>query len=178
MFWQTVLIQGIGFVAVLLFLFSFQVKSNRSLFVLQTLGCSLFGIQFLLLGAYSGCLSLLINIIRNMMLTKYNEMALVRWRGWVVLFAALAAAVAWLTWDGPLSLLPAAGTIVSTAAYWTNNAKNIRLSNLLVNSPCLLVYDAVVHSWGGVLNETIVLFSVIISIYRFGWKALDGDTIK
>ena len=56
----------------LFFFLSFQTKTNRSLLVLQTLGCLTFSVQFALLGAFSGSLSLLVNIVRNAMLTKYN----------------------------------------------------------------------------------------------------------
>ncbi len=172
-----VFVQIIGFVGLLFFFVSFQVKSNKKLFVMQTLGCLCFSAQFALLGAFSGSLSVLINIIRNAMLTRYNSSALVRWKGWIVVFSAATTLVALLTWSGPISLLPVAGTIAGTLGYWTNNAKKIRIANLAVNAPCMLVYDALVHSWGGVVNECITIASIVISIVRFGWSALDGDEI-
>lgn len=42
----------------------------------------------------------------------------------------------------------------------------------------MLLYDVMVKSWGGVLNESITIVSIIISIARFGWKSLDGDKIE
>lgn len=171
-------IQMIGFVGVSFFLMSYQVRSNRLLFALQTLGCLTFCLQFALLGAYSGCLSLLVNITRNIMLTKYNDCGLVRWKGWVVVFSGLCLAIAFLTWSGPASLLPAVGTIAGTAAYWTNNAKSIRIVNLSVACPCALLYDGIIRSWGGILNESITIAAIVISIIRFGWAALDGDKIS
>lgn len=173
-----VLTQGVGFAGVIFFLISYQVKSNKSLFILQTLGCISFGVQFSLLGAYSGCLSLFINIIRNVMLTKYNEYKLIRWKGWIGVFSVSAVLAALITWNGPISLLPVAGTIAGTAAYWTNNARNIRTANLTVNAPCMLIYDVLVKSWGGVLNESITIIAIVVSIIRFGWTALNGDVIK
>lgn len=73
--------------------------------------------------------------------------------------------------------LPAAGSIAGTVGYWSNNARKIRLANLLVTSPCLLTYDVIVGSWGGALNETVAILSIVISILRFGWAALDGDAV-
>lgn len=35
-------------------------------------------------------------------------------------------------------------------------------------------YDAIIRSWGGVLNETIVIISIFVSIARFGWENM-GD---
>lgn len=71
--WHDILVQGIGFLGVLFFFISFQTKSNKSLFAMQVLGCLTFSLQFALLGALGGCLNLLVNIVRNMMLTKYND---------------------------------------------------------------------------------------------------------
>ena len=169
-----ILVQAIGFLGLLFFFISFQVKTNKRFFVMQTLGC----LQFALLGAFSGALSLLVNITRNAMLTKYNESALVRWKGWIAVFSALSLAAALLTWSGPSRLLPVATTVAGTIGYWTNNARNIRIANLAVNSRWMLLYDVLVKSWGGALNEAVTLVSIIISIIRFGWKALDGDRIE
>ncbi len=173
-----ILVQALGFLGVLLFFASFQVKTNKGLFAMQTLGCLTFSIQFALLGAFSGCLSVLVNIIRNLMLTGYSEHRLIRWKGWIAVFSALSFAAALLTWSGWISLLPVAGTVAGTVGYWTNNAKKIRIANLAVNSPCMLLYDALVHSWGGVLNEGITILSIVISVLRFGWNALDGDRVE
>ena len=177
MSWFDILTQAVGFAGALFFFISFQVKANRSLFVLQTLGCVCFCVQFALLGAYSGCLSLFLSIVRNIMLTRYTSSRVVRWRGWVYLFSGCTLALALFTWDGWISLLPAAGAIAGTFGYWSNNARKIRLANLLVTSPCLLTYDVIVGSWGGALNETVAILSIVISIVRFGWAALDGDQV-
>ncbi len=172
------LIQAIGFLGVLFFFISYQMKTNSSLFILQTLGCLTFSVQFALLGALSGCLSLIINIIRNMMLTRYNDCKMIRWKGWIVVFSMLSLVFALFTWNGWVCILPVIGTVSGTIGYWTNNAKKIRITNLAVNSPCMLLYDVLVNSWGGVLNESITILSIVISVMRFGWKSLDGDTIE
>lgn len=176
--WHDILIQAIGFFGVMFFFISFQMKTNRALFILQTLGCLTFSVQFALLGALSGCLSLLINIVRNLMLTKYHDCQAIRWKGWVIVFSALSLMAALFTWNGWVSILPVVGTVSGTIGCWTNNAKKIRIANLAVNSPCMLLYDVLVRSWGGVLNESIAMLSIVISVMRFGWKALDGDRIE
>ena len=82
-----------------------------------------------------------------------------------------------MTWDGAVSILPGLGAISGTLACWTNNAKIIRITNLTINSPCCLIYDVIFRSWGGVINESITIISIIVSIMRFGLKALDGDKV-
>ena len=73
-----ILIQLIGFVGVAVFILSYQIKSNRKLFLLQLVGSALFCLQFYLLDARSGCLSLAIYILRNAMLMRYNEWEWIR----------------------------------------------------------------------------------------------------
>ena len=58
------IIQGIGFVGVALFIISYQIKSNRALFLCQMLGCIVFCLQFFIMGAYTGAIGLIVNIIR------------------------------------------------------------------------------------------------------------------
>ncbi|MGI6003687.1 MAG: YgjV family protein [Lachnospiraceae bacterium] len=173
--WHDILIQAIGFLGVLFFFISYQVKDNRRLFIIQTLGCLTFSLQFALLGAFGGCLSLFINITRNIMLTKYDECKAIRWKGWIAVFAALSIVSALFTWDGWISILPVVGTVSGTIGCWTNNAGKIRAVNLCVNSPGMMLYDVLVGSWGGVLNEGMTMLSIIISIARFGWKSLDSS---
>lgn len=170
----SVIAQAIGFLAVASFILSYQAKSNRTLFLCQTAGSALFCLQFFLLGAASGCLSLAVNILRGMLLMKYNDWAWVRWKGMAVILCGVYGAILLLTWAGPLSLLAFAASAVSTMGYWQNNARTIRLSNLLCTSPCWLVYDLFIHSWGGVLSEAITIVSILASGFRFGWAAL-GD---
>lgn len=166
--------QAIGFLAMASFILSYQVKSNRTLFWCQAAGSALFCLQFFLLGAASGCLSLAVNILRGLLLTKYNDWPWVRRKVVAAVFCGVYGAILLLTWAGPISLLAFTASAVSTLGYWRNNARTIRLVNLLCASPCWLVYDILIRSWGGILNEAITMMSVLISGFRFGWAAL-GD---
>lgn len=166
--------QLIGFLAVIAFILSYQLRSNRGLFFLQLVGCAMFCLQFFLLGAASGCLSLAVNILRSALLMRYGDWPWVRRKVWPVLLCGVYLLILLHTWAGPVSLLAFAASAVSTLCCWTNNARTIRLGNLLCASPCWLVYDVLVRSWGGVVNEAITIASILLSLYRFGWKAL-GD---
>ena len=169
-----IFIQGIGFLGVIAFIVSYQIKSNRALYIFQLLGSLLFCIQFFMLGAYSGCLSMLLNILRYALLTKYNEWKWVQRKELAWAVCAAFAVVLIFTWAGPVTILTFLASSVSTIFYWTNNAKMIRGANLFCASPCWLMYDIYAGSWGGVLNEAITLTSIIVSVVRFGWKAM-GD---
>ncbi len=167
-----ILTQGIGFLALIMFLVSYQIKSNKALYAFQLIGSILFAVQFLLLGAYSGCLSLLLNMLKNALLLKRKHWSWVR-SYWVAAVLCLGfAAILCFTWAGPISILAFVASVVSTICYWTNNARTIRVGNLFLSSPCWLAYDIIVHSWGGALSEAFTIVSILVSIARFGWKDL------
>ena len=87
----------------------------------------------------------------------------------------LLALMTVFTWAGWISLLPFASVAVTTVGYWTHNAQKIRLSQLF-GSPCTLAYDLIVRTWGGAISEAIAIISILVSIYRFGWKNLADET--
>lgn len=44
---------------------------------------------------------------------------------------------------------------------------------MFINSPLWIVYDVTTGSLAGVMDELVTEISMIVSILRFGWKALD-----
>ena len=175
---QFIAAQACGIIGVICFLLSYQVRSNRGLYLFQAGGCVAFGIQFLLLGAYSGCISQVYIIVRNMMLSMYNRWAWVRWKGWVPVFVILAAGVTAVTWDGPVSLLPMVTMTAGTIAMWTNNAGIIRLVGMTCQSPAWILYDILTGAYSAILNEVIVIGSALGSIVRYGWKEMRDPASK
>lgn len=169
---REVLIQGIGFVGVIFYIVSYQVKSNRGLYFCQILGSVSFTVQFILLGGIIGSLGLLITILRNFLLSRIEAWPWVKSKMVAAGIIVLSTAATLCTWDGWLNLLPWLAVTGSTIGYWTNNARTIRLSNLICSSPCWLLYDIAVGSIGGIVSELITLCSILVSIYRYGWKAL------
>ena len=169
------IIQGIGFVGVFCFIGSYQIKSNKKLFFTQLLGNLCFCLQFFLLESYSGCANQIVLIARNCFLLIRDKWRHGRWKGWLYVFILLSLVATLLNWQGPISLLPFAGVVASMVGYWTNSAQKIRLSNLVVGSPVWLIYDVLVNSLGGIVNEVITIISILISIKRYGWKEMDKE---
>ena len=144
-------IQCIGFAGTLLFFFSYQCKSNRNLFRIQFLSYFIYTIHLILLGAMTGGISYIINTFRSFCLGGKWKSA----KSWgmcaVICFLQIITLV--LTWSGWISILPVAANIASTIAGYSHNPRKIRLA--------------------GILDEVVTELSMIISIFRFGWKSLD-----
>ena len=166
-----ILIQAIGLVGTILFFFSFQCRSNRSLFRIQFLSYLFYTIHLLLLGAVTGGISYVINTVRSICLGSDWKFA--KGKAMCVIICAAQVAALALTWSGWISLLPVTANIAATIGGYTHNPRKVRLASMLVNSPLWIIYDVIVGSWAGILDEIVTELSIIISIFRYGWKNLD-----
>ena len=167
----TIGVQLIGFIGTAFLVLSFQMKKTGSLFLMQLCGNACYAIQFFLLGTLTGCVSQGVGMLRNIFLIrKWKWMA---WKGWAALLIALQVAITCFTWVNAFSLLPLIANAAAIIGGWTKNAKKVRVANMFFNSPAWLIYDIYAWSISGILCELFTQVSTIISIRRYGWKALD-----
>lgn len=168
---NNIIVQLIGFVGIALFLLSFQCKKNRSLFTVQSLAYLFYALHFILLGAVTGGINQIINILRCLCLASKFKWA----HSWFMcgVFCAASLAVTIFTWNGWISLLPFGGTLAAVIGGYTENPRKIRIAGMFINSPLWIIYDIIVGSWAGIADEVFTESSIIISIIRFGWKNLD-----
>ncbi|MGX8774753.1 MAG: YgjV family protein [Bacillota bacterium] len=173
-----IIANGFGVLSTICFIISFQVKSNKGLFLIQSLANVFYGIQFFMLGATGGLFNMFMQIARNMLLLKIEDWKWLKWKGCAPLFCVPSLIYMIFTWGGPLDLLPFIAFTVGTLAFWTNSAKMFRLSELACVSPAWLLYDILTGAYGGILTELVILGSVVVSIVRFGWKGLDDPDFR
>ena len=165
------MIQAIGFLGTVLFFLSFQFKSNRNLFRAQLLSYCFYTVHLFLLGASTGAVSYLLNMVRSYALGSSRRF--LHSRRMCLLLCLLQLGTLAVTWSGWISLLPVAANIASTIAGYTHNPGKIRLAGMLINSPLWIVYDILIGSWAGIIDELVSEGSMILSLIRFGWKNLD-----
>ena len=166
-----VMIQAIGFLGTILFFLSYQCKSNKKLFRVQFVSYLCYTVHLLMLGAITGGISYVLNTIRSFCLGSKNDF--LKGKEMCCIICILQMITLLFTWDGWWSILPVAANIASTLGGYTYNARKIRVAGMFVNSPFWILYDIVVGSWAGILDEIVSELSMIISIYRYGWKNLD-----
>ena len=166
-----VMIQAIGFLGTILFFLSYQCKSNKKLFRVQFVSYLCYTVHLLMLGAITGGISYVLNTIRSFCLGSKNDF--LKGKEMCCIICILQMITLLFTWDGWWSILPVAANIASTLGGYTYNARKIRVAGMFVNSPLWILYDIVVGSWAGILDEIVSELSMIISIYRYGWKNLD-----
>ena len=166
-----IIIQGIGLIGTALFFLSFQCKNNKTLFRIQFMSYLFYTAHLLLLGAVTGGISYVINTFRSACLGSRWKFA--QRKEMCAIICLMQCAALAFTWSGWISLLPVAANIAATIGGYTHYARKIRLVAMLVNSPLWIVYDFIVGSWAGILDELVTEISILISIVRYGWKNLD-----
>ena len=184
-----VMVQVIGFIAIALNLIAVQFNTHGKIVAFKTAGSFLFGVQYFLLGAYTGVVMEFIGWIRNFIfiyLVKKNKPT--KW--WIVLFSVITAilgvttiiltwsssikSVVWLTSDLSLatvltvgiSVISIVAKILSTIAYGVSDPHKIRMLNIPTCS-CWLVYNFVAFSLAGIANEIMTLISLAIAEIRY-----------
>ena len=167
-----IFIQGIGILGTALFFLSYQCKSNRNLFRVQFLSYLCYTVHLLMLGAVTGGISYILNTLRSFCLGSQNTFLRSKKTCWII--CVLQVITLLFTWDGWWSILPVAANIAATIGGYTYNARKIRVVGMFVNSPLWILYDILVGSWAGILDEIVTEASMILSIYRYGWKNLDA----
>ena len=167
------LIQAIGLIGTALYFLSFQCRENRNLFRVQFLSYLFYTIHLLLLGAVTGGISYIINTFRSVCLGSKWKFA--QGKAMCVFICLMQFAGLTISWAGWISLLPVVANVAATIAGYSHNAGKIRLTGMLVNSPLWIVYDIIVGSWAGILDEIVSEASMAISIKRFGWKSLNAS---
>lgn len=159
-------VQAIGFVGTALYFVSYQCRKNRTLFTVQFLSYLFYTIHLFLLGADAGAISYILNIVRSLCLASGNKF--LKSKQMCVIICVLQLASLIFTWSGFIVLLPVVANIASTIGGYTDDAKKIRFSGMFINSPLWIIYNIIIGSYAGILDEVVSEISMIISLIRYG----------
>lgn len=181
-----VLIQVIGFTAIAFNLIAVQFNTHGKIIAFKTIGSSLFCLQYLLLGAYTGMVMDLIGSIRNIVFAQTVKKGKPT-KNYIIFFSILTLILGVLsiilTWDVSsikwtdsvrlatvimviVSIISIIAKLLTTVAYGIKNPHLIRIINLFSCS-LWVVYNFIVFSLAGVINEIMSITSIIIAEIRF-----------
>ena len=164
-------VQAIGFLGTILFFLSYQCKRNKNLFRVQFISYLCYTVHLLLLGAVTGGISYVLNTLRSFCLGSKH--AFLKSKTMCRIICVLQIVTLLLTRESWWSILPVAANIAATIGGYTFNPQKIRIAGIFINSPMWIVYSVLVGSWAGVLDELVTEASMLLSIWRYGWKNLD-----
>ena len=157
-----------GLIAMIISLF--QKDRGRVLFFV-IFNCIFFIVEYLLLGAFAGMGGNIVALARTVLFKKKDEDERFN-KIWIYIGVMAAYTVmAFLTFDGPISLLPIIAEYIYATALWQTNVSHIRYGTAIM-VVFWLVYDIIVCAYPSAICDTIVFTSTIVSIVKF-WKKND-----
>lgn len=168
-----VLAQAVGFVALALNVISYQLKNSRQLILCRAASDAIYIFHYLLLGAYSGCVTLVFCVANGLICGARNGHNWAEWKGWkwVISILLIAASVTTWIWRNEFDPLPNLCSVISILATswsaWSGRGKVLRVTRLAISGPTWLLYSVLVGSIPGALSEAIGMTSSAIGLWRY-----------
>jgi hypothetical protein len=160
------LTQGIGYLALLFVIFSFQKKKRETLLLVMLTGLLLFVVHYCLLSAWAGALMNLIEAGVVFVSYKKETDSWAKHAFWLYIFICLYVCAGLITVKSLPDLLPIVAQIFGAIAVWQKNPRAIRFL-MLIPRPLWFVYNLTVGSQAGMVAEVFIFISVMIGIVRF-----------
>ena len=184
-----IIAQIIGFVGLFFMIISVQFNSHGKIMLFKSLGAFMFVIQYLLLKAYTGAVLDTIGIIRNIIFAevvkrnKRNTPWIIGFTIFTVCAGALTISLTWSDLVGAMSRWTSSNIIMTvlavtisilsiiaksltTIAYGIKDPHKLRILNFPA-SFLWLIYNTIYFSIFGIVNELMVMPSIIIAELRF-----------
>ena len=165
----SILVQSVGWVALICSAISFQQKKRVGILLWQATATLVSSIYLFLLGAYEGACLDLLGFVAKMTFSKGGKVLGVSLGVWRIVFLGAMLVAGILTWADIYSLLAILASCLSLLALSMKSPTKIRLISLLVG-PCWIVYNLVYGAYPSILMECIALTSIIIAIVRYDIK--------
>lgn len=142
----------------ILFVISMQKHNKKLILRWQAFSFTFYTMQYFLLGAYSGMLSYLINMIRSVVFFIFEvKRSYVKYL--VASFIIISIVLGIATYKGVFDIIPIINSVLSILNISQKNVKNIKLGQIMISS-LWIVYDIRVYSYIAFISEIIVIISV------------------
>lgn len=165
-----IVIQGIGLLALLFVIISFQKNKRSTILILINIAQLLFTLHFVLLQAWVGASMNALAAIRTFIFYKKEVINWLDSQVWLYIFVILTWLLGIIFWTNIFSVLPVLAMTVDAIAVWNKNTSKIR-GLMLIPRPLFLIYNFTVGSYAGIITEIVVLFSILIGIFRYDVKS-------
>lgn len=156
--------QGFGILGLIVMIISLFQKNKDRMLLYVVFNGIFFGIEYLLLKAYSGMFSNFFGIIRTYVSKEKEKKE--KYDKWYFLtfFLIGYAIIGFISFDGKIiSLLPIIAEIIYVITLWQKDVKKIRIGTLLMVI-LWLIYDIFVKAYPSLITDLIVMSSTIIAI--------------
>lgn len=154
-----IIAQIIGILGTISLFFMYRQSSKKKYILLKLLSETLWAIHYFLLSAIGGAIPNLVGIAREIVFMNDNK----KWANkkvWAAIFIAINWTIALILLKSAIQIIPICVSSLVTISFTFKKTSNIRLVAIPVCTT-MLIYDILVGSWSGVLNESLSLISII-----------------
>ena len=155
-----------GFLAVAMFVFSYQFKNRNALIFINAGSRVLYILQYILLGAFEGAVMDCVALIVSVLAKGTNKANAKKYMIPMIIFSnLLIIAAGLLTYKDIFSLLHIVGVIFETGALWLVKEKNILILSAF-GAPFWLAYNLIFRAYGASCGNVLTLVSIGLALIR------------
>ena len=155
--------QVIGFIAFIISLIAYHRKKKNKILGNMVISNILNLVHYLLLGAYSGCITKVMAIIRDLFIIAKEKNKKLSSYWFLMLFILVYIVCAVFTYKGILSVFPILAAIIYIVPIWNGNEKTIKKTAFFCYF-LWLVYNIFVFSIAGIVSNVVSIISTFIAI--------------
>ncbi len=164
---MTYIANGVGLVAVVLFVASYQMKRRSGIIVCNAISRALYILQYILLGAFSGAVLDVIGLVSSVLAARKDTPLMRKLRVPVLILINASMLIATvLLYESVWDVLPFIGVLLHTTAFWLTDEKKIRALSIL-GSPFWFAYNAHSLAFGSAAGDLFTIVSIGIAILRY-----------
>lgn len=144
---------------------SICIKDRKKSLYVQSLNCFFEAVYDFIISAFTGAILSIINLIRTFLFINKEKFGKVIYLVILLFFEGIIIANCYLSWAGPISLLPTIGSIIRTYCLWQSDMKLVRISGITTGI-FYGSYYIYYKSWFMVLGDLILLLIGIYEVYK------------
>lgn len=150
-----------GVIALVLYIVTLISSNKKRILIFLILANIFYGLQYLMLNAYSGVYVCLIAILRAFVFLKYEQANKKVDIFPVVVFVGLTIFSGVLSYNGIVSVLPIIGTCIYTIYLSGEDIKKFKYA-CITSSSCWVIYNIFVNAYASIISSTL---EIIIGVY-------------
>ena len=160
----------LGVLAVVSFLWSFQLKTRRNIIAVNLTSRLLYILQYLCLGAFEGAVLDFMGLVSSVIAQQKGKAFVAKYFLLIVIVINLALLIAGIAlYENIFSVFAILGIMFEVTALWLTKEKNIRILSL-VAAPCWLIYNLANGAYGSVVGNVLVMISIGVAMFRLDFK--------
>lgn len=173
--WNDIIVNGIGVIALVFLVASYQMKSRRLMFNVYFGTAIAWTFYFGLQGNIASALMNVVGLVRTFVFRLRGKKEWVDSYWTLVVFLAVSLGLTALSFRDPRDIFPLLATAFQTIAFFAIKEKTIRLINLM-GYVAWILNGVTCGYWVALICDSITFVSLIVALCRYSKKEKEEPT--